>query len=1102
MTDLAAGTLAAKIDVYPDEASSRQGQGQGRASDRMTFILDRVTAVQLASSKTHPFAFEIMETNPVLVLSGSSELESFSWMSALRNLFFADENAKDTESFKVTIQQSADSQRLVLKGSYVLRVSPNGVEVVAHPKDHGKPSQARQNSLERTSTLTPNSGKLTSASPKTLGKLSPANSNTNGRPSTPSSPTEEFAYGQRRHDSVRSDGSETDGSEGKGRTGEEVKEAEDEEEKVLIVWKLSMLKRFNVEKETSSGQSRVFMLECGPNSPIGEATFRFVSKDASNILASIRRCISVAMATRQRMPRTTSDPRTRTESVLTVSGYQALLDRSPRVDETLSENELEDPSKVIPRSVRSGSGSSVSTVTPISPTSSAGGVEMRGFGDDLSADCDENYAAVPRRHRTSVVSFCGSLSSSPGKSSDIFGSDFQHHQELQMQQWQMQQQVMMLQQQQQQQQQPGQFQSQSPLPVAHQYHHQQQQQLAQWNQQQTYPMDQSQQQMYQFQQWNGQNISPTQQQQHMLFWTQQQQQYVQQQQSQQLQQQHLQNLMKERGAGMVRNSSVPNVVSLDTDDKTPHMIEQTELVRLRASSMTTERPRASESVCSGDSGVVVTDRTSTRLGSNSFDSQVSTESSVSNRKTSDGPEPIFESSPKDISHSCGNAHSLDFMPHPQSVPAALAEQKTTPDGSSSNIYQDLDTLGNSDGFRISREQLMTRRRSQSMSDVRKENDYEEVGGARRGVVPAVSVLAVTQLDTPPELPARPASFLQGKSKTTKGRLKSGFGFLTGNRLSSIKDGKERLSCEEIHAHASASPKGTLSRSGSTDLYSTIGDTSILDQDGKSSLRRRSSDITPVSSHPDLRIPERPSTPKAKPVPAPRNSSLRSSPSPAAFLLDIGEEDGSGSKAPSESLSLLTFSDHDLWEIGGDKLKAASTSTSVGGVRPDSVPESKAALLDFFLNDATFHNNPMVTGDLPVPVLQTNQDFTGRSQEMQSPHTFSIAPHGNTGWENCSNPGQFPNFSTSGNPWAGATSMGQPGGPMNMRPASSPAPFTQTTPNWSGGSGGGGTGITAKVEGVYIDMRKNPEGGDDGGGDYVAPGELNKNQAFLDFLLFQ
>ena len=98
MSDLAAGTLAAKVDLYPDDPAIL-GQGQGRSADRMTFVLDHVTAVQPSTSKTHPFAFEIVETDPVLVLSASSESESFAWIVALRSLFFGDGFAGDTGMF-------------------------------------------------------------------------------------------------------------------------------------------------------------------------------------------------------------------------------------------------------------------------------------------------------------------------------------------------------------------------------------------------------------------------------------------------------------------------------------------------------------------------------------------------------------------------------------------------------------------------------------------------------------------------------------------------------------------------------------------------------------------------------------------------------------------------------------------------------------------------------------------------------------------------------------------------------------------------------------------------------------------------------------------
>ena len=276
------------------------------------------------------------------------------------------------------------------------------------------------------------------------------------------------------------------------------------------------------------------------NSPSGEATLRFACNQAINILASIRRCINVAMAMRQHArPAATSESRGRTESIMTITGYQALLDRSPRVDPQHHHNitggaevegggggaasALPGDTKVKSRSFRSGSGSSLSTVTPSSPTSSAGDVGTSA--DNVSAEYDEEGVAIPRVHRSSVNSLpCSAYSSSP-RASDTFGSDLQRQQELCMQQ----------QQQQQQQQHRN-----SPQPWAAQQ--QQLQQTQQWLQQQAVPSD-------------------TQQKQQVQQWTQQ----------QQPQQPEVQNLLKNR-AGITRNSSVPNGISMATEDKGYSMI--------------------------------------------------------------------------------------------------------------------------------------------------------------------------------------------------------------------------------------------------------------------------------------------------------------------------------------------------------------------------------------------------------------------------------------------------------------------------------------------------------------------------------------------------
>ena len=89
MTDLAAGTFAAKFILYSDEESSNQP-----TSDRQAFIFDHVTAVQHAKSKTHPLAFQIVQTAPVLMFSGLSERDTNDWMTSLKEIFWPGANAQ------------------------------------------------------------------------------------------------------------------------------------------------------------------------------------------------------------------------------------------------------------------------------------------------------------------------------------------------------------------------------------------------------------------------------------------------------------------------------------------------------------------------------------------------------------------------------------------------------------------------------------------------------------------------------------------------------------------------------------------------------------------------------------------------------------------------------------------------------------------------------------------------------------------------------------------------------------------------------------------------------------------------------------------------
>ena len=334
-----------------------------------------------------------------------------------------------------------------------------------------------------------------------------------------------------------------------------------------------------------------------------------------------------------------------------------------------------------------------------------------------------------------------------------------------------------------------------------------------------------------------------------------------------------------------------------------------------------------------------------------------------------------------------------------------------------------------------------------------------------------------------------------------------------------------LSCE-------GSPTSTKeelpTQCSNTDLYSTINDV-----DSKVQRRRRSSDITPVSSHLDLRFQEypAPTQDESKPVPAPRDSVQQR-------VSGVNLPNTAGAASKPEPQNLLTFSDNDVSQRSDARSKklphnnnnnnnnnngGGSGMAYKQGPNPDSVLDSKAALLDFFLNDTTFHANPMVTGDLalggagssaaatsacPDPVVVGVDKFDKFPQPAFSNHAGAVNPA--TGWADFSNPALFSNFQAGGgDPWTPEATSTDPASSMFAPFASSSpsSPLTHTSPpaDSFGGVGRGDTGITASVEGVYIDMRKRPEGeeGEGGGGcEYVAPGDVTKDQAFLDFLLFQ
>jgi hypothetical protein len=94
MSIRSAGRSAAKVDVYSDEKTAKNSP-----ADKQTFILEFVTDIRSAKSKTHSHAFEIVERDPVLLLAGSTELDTQSWMSTFKKIFFPEQEENGTSTF-------------------------------------------------------------------------------------------------------------------------------------------------------------------------------------------------------------------------------------------------------------------------------------------------------------------------------------------------------------------------------------------------------------------------------------------------------------------------------------------------------------------------------------------------------------------------------------------------------------------------------------------------------------------------------------------------------------------------------------------------------------------------------------------------------------------------------------------------------------------------------------------------------------------------------------------------------------------------------------------------------------------------------------------
>lgn len=71
MSIRSAGRSAAKVDIYVDQKTA-----ENSPADKQTFILEFVTDIRPAKSKTHAYAFEIVEKEAVLLLSAATELDT------------------------------------------------------------------------------------------------------------------------------------------------------------------------------------------------------------------------------------------------------------------------------------------------------------------------------------------------------------------------------------------------------------------------------------------------------------------------------------------------------------------------------------------------------------------------------------------------------------------------------------------------------------------------------------------------------------------------------------------------------------------------------------------------------------------------------------------------------------------------------------------------------------------------------------------------------------------------------------------------------------------------------------------------------------------
>ncbi|XP_064611304.1 uncharacterized protein LOC135475369 isoform X2 [Liolophura sinensis] len=127
MSDLAARQTLARVDVYVDEESASIPH-----AEKTTIILENITAVRRTKSKTHPYAFEIVDNQVRLSLSGYGEADTQSWMILLRHILWPRRSSVQppTDAVEISIIDNHDSHNLQLSGNYWLRVTPAALSLL------------------------------------------------------------------------------------------------------------------------------------------------------------------------------------------------------------------------------------------------------------------------------------------------------------------------------------------------------------------------------------------------------------------------------------------------------------------------------------------------------------------------------------------------------------------------------------------------------------------------------------------------------------------------------------------------------------------------------------------------------------------------------------------------------------------------------------------------------------------------------------------------------------------------------------------------------------------------------------------------------------